>query len=392
MKKKLLIITKNSPYPLTHGGAIAQYYFIEKLVKDYELTLLTMSYSSMQTNNLKLILKKLPELNLIVYEENHEKKDKVVVQKFNLKLIIWKQLKKYYNKFQIPILNRDFVHFIKNHLENHNYNFIQCDFFETLPLLDFLGNYSKIIFVHHELLFKRYENEKDKSKNYIKRVFNYEVGQLKKADNVIVFNMNDHERLSKHLNNIEISPFGIPNEIIFKESASRNFSKLIILGGESHEPNKLGLTYFLENIYIPNVDKLFSLYIVGNWSEEFKLKYQKYEKIIFTGFLDNLNDIFKEGILVAPIFSGSGLRTKILLAISNKVPVITTRFAAEGLFDEVNCDHFAFFESSKDFLDYFNKHDISEYFGQLANNSFSFYSRYFDSNYLYQRRCKVFYL
>jgi len=52
----------------------------------------------------------------------------------------------------------------------------------------------------------------------------------------------------------------------------------------------------------------------------------------FLGYVDNLRDfIYSADIAFAPIFRGSGVKTKILDYLSGSVPVITTKKGVEGL-------------------------------------------------------------
>lgn len=51
----------------------------------------------------------------------------------------------------------------------------------------------------------------------------------------------------------------------------------------------------------------------------------------FAGFIDDLYEFSKDGISIAPVRIGGGLKTKILLAMAQGIPVISTTFALEGI-------------------------------------------------------------
>ena len=101
--------------------------------------------------------------------------------------------------------------------------------------------------------------------------------------------------------------------------------------------------------------------------------------------------IYQGGVLVAPITSGSGIRTKILESFANKVPVICNSFAAEGLFDDQNTSHLLIFKDDIDFIDLVNSSLKKEKIrNTIAKNAFEYYSKNFNSEILYQKRLNIY--
>ena len=396
-KKKLLIITFNFPYPLTHGGAIAQFYFLEKLHTDFDITILTISNSITKTEDYKQLVKILPAIKLVIFE-NYPKERKRFIKRVlnpvNLIRAIFLRIKRHiWYGFSIPFIEPEFNKFISDHLINQNYDIYQCEFADTFPVLNNIKKIDgKVIFVHHELMYKTRENEKINPPDLIKKVFKYEMKMLSKVDDVIVFNLDDKQRIEKHVQNITVSPFAIPETLITKQYFSHSFKQLIFIGGELHTANKMGLKFFLDEIYIPNYHSeiFFPLLIIGNWSETFQKEYKEYERIKFSGFLETIDHLYDESILISPIFSGSGLRTKILLALANKIPVLTMSFAAEGLFENQEQGHFGFFENATDFIQHFKNQDLNFYFSNMAKMGFEYYNKNFSPEQLLESRYKAY--
>lgn len=72
------------------------------------------------------------------------------------------------------------------------------------------------------------------------------------------------------------------------------------------------------------------LHIAGSFSDDLKTINQK--NINFHGFVDDkVNFMKNSGILVVPLTSGSGIKIKILEAMSYGIPVIGTKKAFEGI-------------------------------------------------------------
>ena len=396
-KKKVLIITFNFPYPLTHGGAIAQFYFLEKLQNDFDITILTISNSIKKTEEYKKLIDILPALKLVIFE-NFLKERKSFIRRFlnpiNIIRAIFLRIKRHiWYGFSIPFIEPEFKKFLTDHLFKQNYDIYQVEFVETFPVLNLIKKTSdNLIFVHHELMSKTRENEKINSPDLIQKVFKYEMTKLSKVYKVIVFNYDDKERIKKYVKSVIVSPFAIPDTLITKEKVSKRFNRLIFIGGESHTANKMGLKFFLDEIYIPYYSSEFflPLLIIGHWSETFQKDYEEYDRIKFSGFLETIDHLYDESILISPIFCGSGLRTKILLALANKIPVLTMPFAAEGLYENQEQGHLGFFENATDFIQHLKKQDRDSYFNNMAKMGFEYYNINFNSEKLLESRYKAY--
>lgn len=400
MKKKILIITTNSPYPLSHGGAIAQYFFLEKLVEDFEVDLIAILQNERDRQNLFAIQNRIKNLKIITYLPSTKKKN----IKYFLKLLFiflynhfWKQ-----NRGESEIsesfnyVNSDFSNFIKNHFSENEYDICQLEFFETLKFAPLIPSSLKKIFVHHEIRFKKYRNTLDLNNIFHKNIVISskicEIAFLALFDKIIVFNSEDLTELNELLPKVEVIPFGLPDELIINKNPSLGFQYFFFLGAESHRPNSDGLEWFLDNIFIPefkNINK--PIKISGKWSDKYIFKYAKYEFIQFTGFVNSLEQFYLEGILVAPILSGSGIRTKILEAMANHVPIICTSFAAEGLFNENNNDHLLFFNDRISFMEKVNNElNNLETRKKIVKKANIFFESNFNSLNIYNRRLNLY--
>jgi hypothetical protein len=175
---------------------------------------------------------------------------------------------------------------------------------------------------------------------------------------------------------------------------SENFNRFLFLGGELHEPNKEGLKWFLDHIYTPNIHLIdWPIYVCGVWTKNFREMYKGTPKIIFTGFVKDLNPLFENSVLLNPIKSGSGIRTKILQAFVNKVPVLSTLQGSEGLQDKFSSNqHLLQFSNEKDFLDTFSliKNDKAHLI-KIAENAHLFYFSNFNTTSLISKRNEAYF-
>lgn len=369
--KKVLIVSFNPVYPLYSGGALAQYYFIDELKDEVQYVLCTEVRTEKELENIRILQEKQPNLKIYYTCKKQDNARKSLI--YRLKSLIKKILlvkKKHqvspsdaddftdnYFEHVDHVYSHEFVNLLLEVIQTENIGQVQLDFYETIDLCWVLPESIRKIFIHHEVRYKRLILAAAKSSvsdNYkqflIDKTEAFERMCLRKMDHVVVFNEDDFSRIKDDCKAITVSPYAIPKELIIKEEISPKFDKFIFLGGEGHTPNKLGLFWFIESVYFSGTaSQRFPLYIIGDWSEEVKNKYQKHPEIVFCGLVENLSPHYENAILVNPVLTGAGIRTKILQAFVNHVPVISTRFGAEGCFTGIHPNHIVLFDDAEEF-------------------------------------------
>ena len=105
------------------------------------------------------------------------------------------------------------------------------------------------------------------------------------------------------------------------------------LGSLDWRPNVEGIEWFVDKVWSELVDQGHSivLMIAGRSSGRFGGNL-KVPNITFIGEIEDSDNFLQRiDVLVAPLFSGSGVRVKILQAYANSTPVISSSLAAEGI-------------------------------------------------------------
>ena len=404
--KKVLLITKTPCYPLHSGGALAQYYFIDGLKDSVQFVLCTEAGNQKEVENLEELKKIQPSLN--IYYSRSFSSQTITTFKQKIKSRISKILFKKpslkadvnaddfqddYFEHVDHVPNLSFIELINEVIKIERIDFLQFDFYDTIDLCFAVPRHIKKIFICHEVRFKRLKLAFDTSelsaeyKNYlIEKTELFERSCIRQMDEVVVFNEDDAGLLKDDCKSINVSPFGIPDEVIFNNELSNEYNRFLFVGGESHTPNKLGLMWFLDEIYIPRISETeYPVYIVGSWSEEFINKYDTFSKIIFTGKVTSVESWFEDSILINPITTGAGLRTKVLQAFANKVPVMSTPFGAEGCYTQDHKKHLALFENGNDFIRLLKTSD----FKRIASAGYEYYNREFNKKKLLDIRKNI---
>ncbi|RYE15084.1 MAG: glycosyltransferase [Rickettsiales bacterium] len=226
-------------------------------------------------------------------------------------------------------------------ITKQSFDIIQIDHLELIELGYFLPKNIKKIFVHHELLFGRLESSlNDKTPApYEQYILNStrskEVNLLNQFDGIFVFSDSDKDKLLclNIKTPVFCAPFPVSDEnfVPIHETLS-NINKIIFLGGEAHAPNKEAVSWYMNEV-APLI-KQFSdlkLHVIGSWEEKTVKKYVDNSSIVFSGFVEDLITYCKNSVMVVPLLTGSGIRTKILYAMAQGVPVISTSIGCEGI-------------------------------------------------------------
>ncbi|NTU73224.1 glycosyltransferase family 4 protein [Candidatus Roizmanbacteria bacterium] len=240
---------------------------------------------------------------------------------------------------------------------------VEIDFTQLLYLEKYIQSNVRKIYIAHDvstITFWRRLREVTLMRRFIHffrwiQVFYYENKYIKKYDIVVAMSKKDGEYLKKLFNpsHTYIAPNGVDFQE-WHEKKSNGTLRIGYIGSCAHPPNKYAIHFLIHHIK-PLLEKKrldFKIVIAGANNEKVidtlikndrntVINMGKIKKVAY--FYDNID------LLVAPIFSGSGTRIKILEALGHHVPVITTSIGAEGL-EELHSPLLQLANSPEDFV------------------------------------------
>ena len=162
-----------------------------------------------------------------------------------------------------------------------------------------------------------------------------ELQLLKAMDIVVPHNHLDAERLQQ--NGISkkrlqvISPF-FGNHL--KDPATKCYNNnILFFGAMGRSENIQAVAWFIQNVFEPfELYKQFSFTIVGGKGELLKEQYQHIPNLHFTGFVQDPSTYFEEALcMVAPIFTGAGIKVKVIEGMQAALPVLTSQAGIDGI-------------------------------------------------------------
>ena len=359
--KNILFILPWLPYPLKSGGHQAIYNGIKAVVEDYNVFI---TYDKNENDDdseeQANLTKALGHAATILPYTNKIQKEK---KSFPLRCYIrfWNIKERIKNLFQpkhknfspyffkIAVNDNRKILFINDIIKSYNIDIAQCEMVPRISDILYLPSNVKKIYVQHQIdyirnqldlqqrnLISKYEEELYQSKQS-------EIFLLNRFDSIIALSDHDKDIMEKDgvSTPIHVSPAIVSTKLHpFKSTTKKK--TLSFVGPSSHPPNVAGLQWFLENCWneLKKKDGDFALQIIGKWDISLEKAFSKeFPEIIFRGFVPDLEKYIKNTIMVVPINVGSGIRMKILEAISQGIPVVSTVIGAQGLplEDQIDC-------------------------------------------------------
>lgn len=160
--------------------------------------------------------------------------------------------------------------------------------------------------------------------------------------------------------------------------------KIVFVGKMDIPHNSSAVVFFCEKIWpgikrkAPNA----KFYIVGKSPTAEVLKLQKtYPDIVVTGEVDNVKRVVSDAaLMIAPLLFGTGIKTKIVEAMSWGVPVVTNPIGSEGI-NAINHEDLFVSETDEEMVQnvllLLDNEEINE---KVSRNSIRYVTRHFSSS------------
>lgn len=363
--KKILFVLHTMPWPLNLGGNQAMYNGIVALrgLADIFVTFPL----ALKTPDYDIFLANIgPDIKVFPYfvKSNFSlKKYAVIIAKILLRPFYKKKFNssKYLDDvLSFPQVAQDEISFINSIIVENKIDIVQIEMLSHISLVNSLPINIRKVFVHHEIGYVVKEQLVDKygGNDYFKsKLATYkilEIGLLNLFDDIIVLSEVDKHKLQNEGVVVPIhASFAIVKSPQSITPRIEDYHSLFFIGTSKHRPNYLGLLWFLENCWnnLLNIDSNYKLNVISFWDKELiKSITIKYKNINFLGYVENIDKVLIDGIMIVPITVGSGIRMKILEAANHGMPVVSTTIGAEGL-PLVDSENSYITDNPKEFVD-----------------------------------------
>lgn len=178
---------------------------------------------------------------------------------------------------------------------------------------------------------------------------------VKNSDNIIALTNIDSKNLRKIYGKFADYIFPIAIDDKFQPSLStisKNASERYILfvGGKFYA-NEFGVRWFVKNVS-PNID--YKTFVVGKGFENLKNELEQYKNVKIIGKVKILSEWYMNAeYVIAPIFDGSGMKTKVAEALMYGKKIIATPSALVG-YESLPNNSYHQCNTKKDFIELFS--------------------------------------
>lgn len=239
-------------------------------------------------------------------------------------------------------------------LKNETFEFIQIEGLYVLQYIKYIRQHykGKVLYRPHNLEYLIWERNILESETIFKKIYlksltkrlkKLEIRYLNSYDYLLPISNTDAYFFKKlgNLKPVKVSPFGIDlntktKHIIENDSISE--PSINYIGALDWIPNQEGLKWFIDYCF-PIILESFpeiKLNIAGRNAPKWLINNFNHRNIHFFGEVKNAYEFMqKSGPIIVPLFSGSGMRVKIIESMSLQKAIVATSIAAEG----INCLH-----------------------------------------------------
>lgn len=357
-KRKILYLSMSIPYSnVRHAGGKTFNYYINSFAEDND-------------NEVTLIAKVLPEEENEVNNINPKIRTLLVRTPQNIAQKCFAYLKSINSKFNplYPygnVLTKEIFDQIEMQLkilykEGYHPDVIILEWTWMLLFIDRVKKIfpsAKYVASEHDVSFLGAKREMDcatgiwklNRKLYYHNLKKRELDCIRKCDYVVTHNNKDKcILLDNGIDNTKLGvivPYFEKPEIVTRNNVGND---IVFYGAMNRYENEISAIWFIKNV-MPKIDDLNVRYLViGNRPSENLKKYAS-EKVVFTGFVEDVRIYFaKAKCLAAPIQAGAGIKVKILEAMAMGVPVLTNSIGIEGI-DARNGHEYLHCETPEDY-------------------------------------------
>jgi len=239
-------------------------------------------------------------------------------------------------------VKKNIIPIIRNLISDFKPDIVHIESLYMAWLLPHLSGVKKIVRTHNieaDIWKSRAENEQNVFKKIYfhflsKKLRKYEIRALSFADSIICISDNEKEYFQqKTRNRIIIS---LPTSIkIPPPKTEQKPNNYLFFGALDWFPNIDALNWLITKVWplmlAQNADA--KLHIGGKNANEKDINFWKsFSNVNFHGEIEHIENFYQNGsIMLVPLFTGSGIRIKILEALSQQKAIVATPMASKGL-------------------------------------------------------------
>jgi len=334
---KILFITQILPYPLDSGGKIKTYQTVKALSRKHQVWLVCFAPES-------LPLLMIEKMRRVCYRVEIITSLYPTAQFKEIKMFIFKSIFSFLPFMVCRYRSREMKNLVEELVRKEKFDAIHIDHLNMAFYLPKKKNCLYILDEHNiesDLnwqIFCREKLNKFKLFSFLEwgKIKIYERRIVPRFDYWLAISNEDKKKLinlgAKEKNTF-VAPIAFKPRPLFKFNKDRPL--ILFVSSLDWWPNKDGFWWFYKNVFplVKAKIKNINFVVIGkNAALEMRNLMNEDKNLKVIGYVKNLEPYFrKTNVFIVPLRSGSGIRIKILKALSHGLPVVATRKGAEGV-------------------------------------------------------------
>jgi polysaccharide biosynthesis protein PslH len=335
---KILFLCKKFPYPLKDGESIA----VSNLCKELkamgaDISLLCMNTSKHYSNPAAIP----PEYNYFTSIHTVDLDNSIKPWKAIASMVSGESY--HIRRFKSVVFKSKLIEILKS----EKFDIIQLETLYLAPYVSTIREYSeaKVVMRAHNVEHEIWERITQNTGSNLKKLYlgyltrqlkAYEIGQFPVYDYLVTLTDRDLQlfRQKGYANGAASAPIGLDKKgYPYTRPQFGPAMSLCFIGSLDWMPNIEGLEWFLQNVW-PIINKRWpkiTLHIAGR-NTPMSLLELKLNNVTVHGEVEDAGEFLnKHAVMIVPLFSGSGMRVKIVEGMIMGKVIITTSLGKEGI-------------------------------------------------------------
>jgi len=333
---KVLFLSQILPYPLDSGPRIRTFLVIKYLSARYDVTLVPLVRSTDELANLG----PLPELCRV---------HPVLFRRSRIR-DLGRALRSLITGEPFMIIRHrsaEMCHVVERLLAEERFDLIHVDQIKTAQCVEDVTWLPRLIDKHNVYADVIRGVAEDGRASFLKRAFarlewpklaRYESHICREFDHILTVTEADKQaiaRLSGTSRPITVVPIAAAPDMVPVIQRRPDARHIVSVGSMFYPPNVEGALWFVREVYphikaeLPDV----KLYLIGGRPDrEIRQLGARIPDVIVTGYVEDLTPYLEQSaVMVAPVHFGSGMRVKVLDALTWGMPLVSTSFGCQGI-------------------------------------------------------------
>lgn len=325
--------------------------------------------------------------------KKNEKERKTNMVNKNCVVKVENKLRYLFSSYPISVNNR-YNHEISKQLKDGNYDYYILENFNMIRYLNDIPKNAKVALrVHNIESLSRRQLAKANCfsiKAFLELVESFKYKKVEKqclerVDKFLFISQDEKAYMENKYKEFKDKYYWIPpiSECNKCENLETENKFILYYGDLTVSHNITGIKKFLKHVYKRLYDNTkIQLKIVGKISEDDKKYLSKYKGVEIKGYVEDLDALISESVfIIAPIYTGAGVKIKVVHAMGKGKTVITTPKGMEGTGLEKDLNVLSA-ESYEEYYEYcIAALDNDPKISRVTQNGYEFISKYYSQEY-----------